>query len=102
MRRTEHGDSPDLAAIEQLTRNHGCLNRLANSDIVFYQEPNRIQLERHHQWDELIRPGLGGNSPETAERPRGSAVDSRAASRSSWPEAKSPRSSRLGNENATD
>ena len=73
VRRTQHGQPPDLAAIEQLARDEAGLDGLADADVVGDQQPHRIELERHHQRHELVGPRLDRDAPEAAERTGGRA-----------------------------
>ena len=73
MRRAEHRDSTDLAAIEQLPRDETRFDGLPDADVVRDEHAHRIELERHHQRHELIRPGLDGDAAEAAERTGGRA-----------------------------
>jgi len=68
MRRTEHGEAGDLAAIMQLAHDQARFDRLADADVVGNQQANRRLAERHQQRHELIRPRLDGDVGERAER----------------------------------
>jgi len=68
MRRTEHGEAGDLAAIMQLAHDQARFDRLADTDVVGDQQANRRLTERHQQRHELIRPRLDGDVGERAER----------------------------------
>ena len=67
MRRAEHGQAPDLAAVEQFAGDDRRLDGLADADVVGDQEAHRVELERHHQRHELVGPRLDGDAPEAAE-----------------------------------
>ena len=67
MRRAEHGQPPDLAAIQQFAGDDRRLDGLADADVVGDQEPHGVELERHHQRHELVGPRLDSDAPEAAE-----------------------------------
>jgi len=67
LRRAEHGDAFDLAAVEQLAGDEAGLNGLADADIVGDEQAHGIESKGHEQRCELIRPGLDGNFAERAE-----------------------------------
>ena len=68
VRRAQHGEALDLAAVEQLARDERRLDRLADADVVGDQQPHRIELQRHQQRHELVGARLDGDLPEAAER----------------------------------
>ena len=72
-RGTEHGQTADLAAVEQLTSDEAGFDGLADANVVGDQHAHRIELQRHHQRHELVGPGLDGDAPETAKRAGGGA-----------------------------
>ena len=57
-----------LAAVEQLAGDQAGLDGLADADVVGDQQPHRVQLQRHQERHELVRPGLDGELGERAER----------------------------------
>ncbi|MCX6354170.1 MAG: hypothetical protein NTZ78_04605 [Candidatus Aureabacteria bacterium] len=73
MRRTENGQPVDLTTIQEFTGNQGGLDGFADTHVIGYEEPDRIKPQRHHERDKLVRPRLGGNAGETAERAGGGA-----------------------------
>ncbi len=68
VRGAEHGKSLNVATIKQLTRDERGLYRLANTHIVGDEQPNRVKLECHEKWHELVGARLYRNLPEAAER----------------------------------
>src|SRR5262245_30153370 len=70
MRRAEDRDPADLTAIEQLARDDAGFDRLADADVVRDQQADGVELERHHERDELVRPRFDSDAAEAAERPR--------------------------------
>ena len=73
VRRAQHGQAADLAAVEQLPGDGAGLDGLADADVVGDQQAHRVQLEGHHQRHELVGARLDGDAPEAAEGPRGGA-----------------------------
>ena len=73
MRRAQHGDAADLAAVEQLAGDEARLDGLADADIVLDEHAHRVELERHHQRHELVGPRLDRDAAEAAEGVRGGA-----------------------------
>ena len=73
VRRAEHGQPPDLAAVQQLAGDERRLDGLADADVVGDQQAHRVELERHHQRHELVGPRLDGDAAEAAERAGGGA-----------------------------
>ena len=67
VRRAQHGDAPDLGAVEQLAGDEARLDGLADADVVGDEHAHRVELERHHQRYELVGPGLHRDAPEAAE-----------------------------------
>jgi hypothetical protein len=70
MRGAEHSHLSDLAPVEELAGDDRRLDGLADTDVVGDEQPHRIELERHHQRHELVRPGLGGDAAEAPEGTR--------------------------------
>jgi hypothetical protein len=68
VRRTEHREALHLPAIEQLASYQTSLHRLADADVVGDQQAHWIELERHEEWDQLVRPRLDSYVPERPER----------------------------------
>ena len=64
VRRAEHGQASRLAAVEQLAGDQAGFDGLADADVVGDQEPNRVELQRHQQRDELVGAGLDGELGE--------------------------------------
>ena len=73
MRRAEHRQAADLAAVEQLAGDEARLDGLADAHVVGDEHAHRIELERHHQRHELVGPGLDRDAAEAAERAGGGA-----------------------------
>ena len=73
VRRAEHRQAADLAAVEQLAGDEARLDGLADADVVGDEHPHRVELERHHQRHELVGPGLDRDAAEAAERAGGGA-----------------------------
>ena len=73
MRRAQHGDAADLAAVEQLAGGEARLDGLADADVVGDEHAHRVELQRHHQRHELVGPGLDRDAAEAAEGARGGA-----------------------------
>ena len=73
MRRAQHGEALEFTPIQHFACDKRGFHGLADADVVCNQEPDGIQLERHHQWHQLIGPGLYRNAAEAAERPGGGA-----------------------------
>ena len=73
MRRAEHRQAADLAAVEQLARDEARLDGLADAHVVGDEHAHRVELERHHQRHELVGPGLDRDAAEAAERAGGGA-----------------------------
>ena len=73
VRRAEHRDPADLAAIEQLARDEARLDGLADAHVVGDEQAHRVEPEGHHQRHELVGPGLDGDAAEAAERAGGGA-----------------------------
>ena len=67
VRRAQHRDAADLAAVEQLAGDEARLDGLADADVVGDEHAHRIELQRHHQRHELVGPGLDRDAPEAAE-----------------------------------
>ena len=67
MRRAEHSDSVNLAAVEQFARDETRLDGLADADVVGDEHAHRIELEGHHQRHELVGPGLHRDTTEATE-----------------------------------
>jgi hypothetical protein len=70
VRRAQHGERLDVAAVEQLAGDERGLDGLADADVVGDEQAHGIELERHQQRDELVGAGLDGDLPEAAERAR--------------------------------
>ena len=70
VRRAEHGEAVDLAAVEQLAGDERGLDGLADADVVGDEQAHRVQLERHQQRHELVGARLDGDLAEAAERAR--------------------------------
>ena len=66
VRRAEHGEALDLAAVEQLAGDQRGLDRLADADVVGDQQPHRVELERHQQRHELVGARLDGDPAEAS------------------------------------
>ena len=73
MRRAEHRDPADLAAVEQLAGNEARLDGLADAHVVGDEQAHRVELQGHHQRHELVGPGLDGDASEAAEGAGGGA-----------------------------
>ena len=71
VRRAQHGDAADLAAVEHLAGDEACLDGLADADVVGDEHAHRVELQRHHQRHELVGPRLDRDSAEAAERSAG-------------------------------
>jgi len=71
MRRAQHGESANLAAVKQFASDDRRLNSLADADIIGNQQAHGIELQRHHQRHELVGPRLDGDTSEAAERAGG-------------------------------
>ena len=69
MRRTEDDGAIDVAAVEQLARDEQGLDRLPYPDVVRDEQAHRIELERHEQRHELVRPRL---DRDLTDAPKGS------------------------------
>ena len=54
MRRTQNGQSSDLATIKEFPSDKPGLNGLSDADVIRHQQPSHGHLERHQEWDELI------------------------------------------------
>ena len=67
VRRTQHRDTADLAAVEQLAGDEARLDGLADADVVGDEHAHRVELERHHQRYELVGPRLHRDAAEAAE-----------------------------------
>ena len=79
MRRTEDGGAVDVAAVEQLAGDEQGLDRLPHPDVVRDEQAHGVELERHEQRHELVRPRLdrdltdapkGSRSPPQREQQR--------------------------------
>ena len=68
LRRTEHGQPLNLAAVEQFAGNQQRLHRLADADIIGDQQAHGVELERHQEWDELIGARLDIDAGERPKR----------------------------------
>src|ERR1017187_8054906 len=71
VRRAQHGQTADLAAIQQFAGDDRRFDGLADANVVGDQETHRIKLERHHQRHKLIRPWLDSDTTEAAKRASG-------------------------------
>ena len=69
VRRAEHGQALDLAAVQQLAGDQAGFDGLADAHIVGDQQADRVELERHQQRHELVGPRLDANPGKRAERP---------------------------------
>ena len=69
VRRAEHGEAVDLAAVEQLAGDERGLDGLADADVVGDEQAHRVELERHEQRHELVGARLDGDLAEAAEGP---------------------------------
>ena len=73
VRRAEDGEPLDFAAIEQFAGDEHRLDRFADANVVGDEQPDRVELQGHHQRDELVGAGLDGDAGEAAERAGGGA-----------------------------
>ena len=69
MRRTEDDGAFDVAAVEQFARDEQGLDRLPYPDVVSDEQAHRVELERHEQRHELVRPRL---DRDLTDAPKGS------------------------------
>ena len=60
VRRAEHGQTLDLAAVEQLAGNEGGFDGLPDAHVVGDQDADRIELERHQERHELVGRWVDG------------------------------------------
>jgi hypothetical protein len=67
--RAEHGQTADLAAVDELPRDHAGLDRLTHAHVVGDQEANDVLLHGHQQGHQLVDLGLDRDIAEGAERP---------------------------------
>ena len=70
VRRADHRDLADLAAIEQFPGDQESLHRLAEANLIGDQHPAHRLLERHQQRHQLVRPRLQRYIAQAAEGPR--------------------------------
>ena len=68
MRRAEHGERIDLAAVHQFAQDQAGLDGLADADIVGDEQARHLQAKRHEQRNELIGAGLEGELGGGTER----------------------------------
>jgi hypothetical protein len=68
MGRTENGQALDLTAIQEFPGDERSLDSLADADVIGDEQAHRVELERHHQRHELVRPRLHRDAREAAER----------------------------------
>ena len=73
VRRAEHRDPANLAAVEQLARDEARLDGLADAHVVGDEQAHRVEPEGHHQRHELVGPGLDGDAAEATEGAGGGA-----------------------------
>ena len=64
----EDGHPPNLAAVQEFSRDEACLDRLADANVVGDQEADGVELQGHEQGDELVGPGLDADLGERPER----------------------------------
>lgn len=69
VRRAQDGQAPDSASVQQFPRDHGRLDRLADADVIGYEEPDRGVSESEEKRDELVRPRLHRDPAKGAEWP---------------------------------
>ena len=69
MRRAQHGETVDLAAIDQLAQDQPGFDGLADADIVGDQQPHDGKAQRHQQRHELVGARLEAEPRRRAERP---------------------------------
>jgi hypothetical protein len=67
--RAQYGHAGDLPAIEELPRNQGRLDSLADPDVIRDEDANNLLFEGHEQRHELVRAGLDRDQRERTERP---------------------------------
>ena len=62
--RAENGKPCDLAPLEELLGDQGRFHRLADTDVVGDQEPDRLETQSHQQRHKLVRTRLDANLAE--------------------------------------
>ena len=71
MRQADHGKTFDFTPFHHLPDNHQGFDGFAYTDVVSYQQPDRILLESHDKRDNLIRSGPESQFSHTTERAAG-------------------------------
>ena len=64
VRRAQHAEAPDVAAVVQLAGNEQRLDGFAHPDVVRDQQAHRVQAERHQQRDELVQARANRDAAE--------------------------------------
>jgi hypothetical protein len=64
----EDADTAYHSPVQHLTGDHGCLYGLAHPNVVRYEQSNRVEAERHDQWNELIGSRNHGQPSHRTER----------------------------------
>jgi hypothetical protein len=68
VRRAQHDEPLDVAAVEQLAGDERGLDGLADADVVGDEQAHRVELQRHEQRHELVGARLDRDLAEAAER----------------------------------
>ena len=68
VRRAEHSEPFDHAAVVELAHDEERLDGLPDADVVGYEEADGLLLQRHDERDELVGPRAHREPPERAER----------------------------------
>src|SRR5690242_3078783 len=71
--RAEDCEALCVTAVEQLPCDQCGLNRLSDPDVVSDEQPYRVELQGHQQWDELVWTWFDRDAAEGAERTCGRA-----------------------------
>ena len=70
VRRAQHREPVDLAAIQHLTEDQPGFDCLADAHIIGIEEPDRVLAQRHHEGRQLIGARREVQAARASERPR--------------------------------
>jgi hypothetical protein len=77
VRWAENAEAGDFTTVQHLASNEAGFNGFTDADIVSDKQTDRVKLQRHEQWDELVRARLNS---EPAERTEWSGAGAKAES----------------------